>query len=225
MCGGAGGRRQPDVGRWTALVWAARFGHEREAELLIGAKANVEAKDTGGYGPSWGRLWSVQHLVGRSGPSPTSAERCVRQRHGADVIAALLAADAKPDATNDYGCRPRLRSRSRIHSGQQRAGADGGTARRDTAEGLARRVGKAAEYADAVRKVPNRSVSSGAACECRGRSALGRRSSLNSTNRTRARRRRAQAARAKVLRRALRREKAEVRGQFRPRILQSSRLY
>jgi hypothetical protein len=50
VCGGAGGRRQPDVGSWTALVWAARFGHGRAVELLIGAKANVEAKDTGGYG-------------------------------------------------------------------------------------------------------------------------------------------------------------------------------
>ena len=40
----------PDVGSWTALVWAARFGHGRAVELLIGAKANVEAKDTGGYG-------------------------------------------------------------------------------------------------------------------------------------------------------------------------------
>ncbi len=82
----------------------------------------------------------------------------MRQRHGADVIAALLAADAKPDATNDYGCGPRLRSRARGCCGQQRAGVDGGMARRDTAEGLARRVGKAAEYADAVRKVPNRSA-------------------------------------------------------------------
>jgi len=25
-----------------------------------------------------------------------------------EIIAALLAADAKPDATNDYGCGPRL---------------------------------------------------------------------------------------------------------------------
>jgi hypothetical protein len=50
VCGGAGGRRQPGIGSWTALVWAARFGHERAVELLIGAKANVEAKDTGGYG-------------------------------------------------------------------------------------------------------------------------------------------------------------------------------
>ena len=50
VCGGADGWRQSDVGRWTALVWAARFGHEREVKLLIGAKANVEAKDTGGYG-------------------------------------------------------------------------------------------------------------------------------------------------------------------------------
>jgi hypothetical protein len=165
-------------------------------------------------------------LVGRSSPSPVPSGVCgsatalmsAAAAGHVEIIAALLAADAKPDATNDYGCRPRWRLRSRSRGGQQRAGADGGAARRDTAEGLAGRVGKAAEYADAVRKVPNRSVSSGAACECRGRSALGRRSSLNSTNRTRARRRRAQAARAKVLRRALRREKAEVRGQFRPRI-------
>ena len=48
--GGAGWRCQSDVGSWTALVWAARFGHGRAVELLIGAKANVEAKDTGGYG-------------------------------------------------------------------------------------------------------------------------------------------------------------------------------
>ncbi len=50
VCARRCGRRQPDIGSWTALVWAARFGRARAVELLIGAKANVEAKDTGGYG-------------------------------------------------------------------------------------------------------------------------------------------------------------------------------
>ena len=97
----------------AALVWAARFGHGIAVELLIGAKVNVEAKDTGGYGRG---ADECEHLVGRSSPPPVPSGVCgsatalmsAAAAGHVEIIAALLAADAKPDATNDYGCGPRL---------------------------------------------------------------------------------------------------------------------
>ena len=55
-------------------------------------------------------------MVGRSSPSPVPSGVCgsatalmsAAAAGHVEIIAALLAADAKPDATNDYGCGPRL---------------------------------------------------------------------------------------------------------------------
>ena len=55
-------------------------------------------------------------MVGRSSPSPVPSGVCgsatalmsAAAAGHVEIIASLLAADAKPDATNDYGCGQRL---------------------------------------------------------------------------------------------------------------------